>query len=381
MRDQDRHGGLDSQRITALLPYARRSPRSIFGAAIATGARGSGRIPASAAASDPARPSPPIQRSPRGSPPEDGGIDPDAGPCRTRSDRIMIGPLRPGRTSPMTPTVFLAVLLAAALHAGWNALVKGGADKTMSMTAVSLGHVPPALAVLAIAPMPAVDSWPWLLVSAVLHLGYQLFLVQAYRVGDLSQVYPIARGVAPLIVTGVSVGAMGVVLPGTGLAGVLVIASGLIGLGLVRRADGARNGPATALALTTGLFIAAYSLTDGIGARASGSPVAFFAVGAILTALGMATFTALTAPTSLRRLPTAGRAGLLIGGPASFAAYGIVVWAFTQAPIAMVTALRETSIVFALLIGVGLFGERLNLAKLASTTATIAGAALLRAAR
>ena len=281
----------------------------------------------------------------------------------------------------MTLAVFLAVLLAAALHAGWNALVKGGTDKLTAMAAVSLGHVPPALLVLAVAPMPDPASWPWLFVSAALHLGYQLFLVQAYRVGDLSQVYPIARGAAPLIVTGVSVWFLDVTLPAAGLLGVLVIASGLIGLGLVRRADGDRNGMATGLALATGMFIAAYSLTDGIGARASGSPVAFFAIGSILTAIGMAGWTALTAPASLRRLPGAGRMGLLVGGPASFAAYGIVVWAFTKAPIAMVTALRETSIVFALMIGVGLFRERLNLAKLAATTATILGAALLKSAR
>ena len=281
----------------------------------------------------------------------------------------------------MTLAVFLAVLLAAALHAGWNALVKGGTDKLTAMAAVSLGHVPPALLVLAVAPMPDPASWPWLLVSAALHLGYQLFLVQAYRVGDLSQVYPIARGAAPLIVTGVSVWFLDVTLPAAGLLGVLVIASGLIGLGLVRRADGDRNGMATGLALATGMFIAAYSLTDGIGARASGSPVAFFAIGSILTAIGMAGWTALTAPASLRRLPGAGRMGLLVGGPASFAAYGIVVWAFTKAPIAMVTALRETSIVFALMIGVGLLRERLNLAKLAATTATILGAALLKSAR
>ncbi|HUF55673.1 MAG TPA: DMT family transporter [Thermohalobaculum sp.] len=280
----------------------------------------------------------------------------------------------------MSLGVFIAVLAAAALHATWNALVKGGVDKALGMTAVVLGSGLFALAALPLVATPAPESWPYVVASIALHLGYQLFLLMSYRIGDLTQVYPIARGTAPLIVAAFSVTVLGVELARLELAGVIVIGTGIISLSLVRRRDGLRNPRAAATAVVTGCFIAAYSLVDGTGARAAGTGVGFYGWVAAGNALAMLVFAALARPRLLRALPQA--AGVAVaGGGASFAAYALVVWAFTQAPIALVTALRETSIVFALLIGVVFLKERLDLARVVSIMLTIGGAALLRLAR
>ncbi|QYX56476.1 EamA family transporter [Roseovarius sp. SCSIO 43702] len=281
----------------------------------------------------------------------------------------------------MSTTVFLIVLGAALLHAGWNALLKSGGDKFAAMTAVSLGHVPLASLAALLLPLPAPESWPWLLGGLALHVAYQTTLTLAYRAGDLSHVYPIARGSAPLIVALVSVTALGVHLTGMELMGVAIIGTGILSLALVRKSDGRRNPRAAALALLTGCFIAGYSLVDGLGARLSGSPVAFFGWQAIGTALVFAVLINTLRPGTVRGALTVQKWRGLIGGAASFVAFAMVMWAFTQAPIALVTALRETSIVFALLIGVIFMGERLDLAKLVSTFTALAGAALLRFAR
>ena len=283
----------------------------------------------------------------------------------------------------MSLPVFLCVLLAALLHATWNALVKGGADKDATMTAVVLGHVPLAMALLPFLPPLDPAALPWLALGIALHLGYQLFLIAGYRIGDLTQVYPIARGSAPILVTLISVGVLGVSLGTTQVLAVAMIAAGILSIALVRRADGQRNPRAVAMALGTGGFIAAYSLVDGIGARAAGTALGYWTWAALGNAALFTAWMAWRRPALLPRLARDRRsmAAGLIGGTASYVAYALVVWAFTQAPIALVTALRETSIVFALLIGVGLLGERLSLAKVASTLVTIAGAVLLRMVR
>ncbi|NNE87367.1 MAG: EamA family transporter [Silicimonas sp.] len=281
----------------------------------------------------------------------------------------------------MSLTVFVAVLGAAFLHASWNALVKGGADKTLNLGAVILGHVPPALIAIPFVPLPAVESLPYLFVGIGLHFGYQYFLLNSYKIGDLTQVYPIARGSAPLIVALVSVLFLGVTLSSGETLAILLIAGGIISLALVRRADQQRNGKAAAFALTTGVFIASYSLVDGIGARIAGTSVGFFAWLAIGNSLLLAIYLRIKTPGTLTKIATTGRGLFVMGGAASFLAYAIVTWAFTQAPIALVTALRETSIIFALLFGVLFLKEELNLTKLISTAATVCGAILLRYAR
>ncbi len=281
----------------------------------------------------------------------------------------------------MDATVFIAVLFAAALHASWNAVVKTASDKYLSMTAVVLGHAPIAILLVGFVPWPAGASIPYMIVSTVLHQGYQLFLLWSYRAGDMSQVYPIARGTAPMIVTAISVLVLGEQLSPVQLAAVAMIGAGIMSLLLVRSGDGLRNPKAAGLALTTAAFIAGYTLVDGTGARVAGSAVGFYAWEAILNALTFAAIMAVYKPGLVARVWPEARLTMLIGGGASFIAYAIAVWGFTRAPIALVAALRETSIVIALLISVVVMRERLDLAKLVSTFVTTAGAIVLRVAR
>lgn len=281
----------------------------------------------------------------------------------------------------MEITVFLAVLGAAALHALWNAFVKGAADKHVSMAAIVLGHAPIAAAALLFAPAPDPASWPYLVAGAALHTAYQLFLLASYRTGDLTQVYPIARGTAPMLVAGISVLFLGVELAPGELLAVVTIGIGIMSLAVVRQSDGLRNPRAAQLAFATGCFIAGYSLIDGLGARQAGTALGFYGWLALVNAALFSAIMAVTRPGVLTRLRREGRRALVFGGSASFAAYGLVIWAFTQAPIALVTALRETSIIFALLIGVFFLKERLDLAKLVSVAVTMAGAIILRFSR
>lgn len=183
----------------------------------------------------------------------------------------------------MSVLVFVAVLCAAALHAVWNALVKASGDKELNMTAVVLGHAPAATLVLMLATPPNPASYPYIAAGVALHVGYQFFLLWAYRAGDLTQVYPVARGSAPLIIAAVSVSALGVVLsPMQGVA-ILVIAAGLLSLALVRRDAGTINVRAAGFAFATGCFIAAYSLVDGLGARAAAPHLVIMVVLHLLT--------------------------------------------------------------------------------------------------
>jgi len=281
----------------------------------------------------------------------------------------------------MTGGVFLAVLAAALLHASWNAMVKGGADKRVNMSAVMLGHLPPAAIALLFVPTPPLASLPWLIAGIFAHLGYQVFLLGAYTKGDLSQVYPIARGLAPLVVTTVSVLVLGEQLALPEMLAIALIATGLMSMALLRGADGVRNTEAVRLALITGCFIASYSLIDGYGARVSGSPVGFYAWLGYGNAVLFTIYMRIRHPGVLTTMAKTAKRTFVIGGTASFAAYAIVIWAFTQAPIALVSALRETSIVFAVLIGVLVFKERLDRSKVIAVVVILLGAGLLRLAQ
>ena len=278
----------------------------------------------------------------------------------------------------MTLFVFLVVLGAALLHAAWNAAVKGSSDKTLGMAAVMTGHIPPALFCLCFFAPPSAESIPLLIMGVVFHTGYQLFLVAAYKVGDFTQVYPIARGTGPLIVTIVSIIFLSEQISSIELISISFIIVGIISLSIVRQGDGLRNPKAAILAICTGCCIAGYSLSDGLGARLSESAIGYMSMLLLIDSVVFLGIIRIIAPGKITLMAKEGKFRLFGGGLASFVAYLLVVWAFTQAPIALVTALRETSIVFAVLIGVFIFREKLNLAKVISTFLTIAGAVLLR---
>ncbi len=278
----------------------------------------------------------------------------------------------------MTFAVMTIVLLAALLHATWNFLVKSTDDKYLSMSAVVIGHAPFALIGILFSPLPSPESIPFILIGSLLHVGYQLFLLASYRIGDLSQVYPLARGIAPLIVTVVSIAFLGVRLSSFELVGILVIATGISSLSLVRRADSRRSYQAVFFSLMTGGFIAAYSLVDGIGARLAGTALGFYGCLSLINAVAFAVIMRFLRPGTIGKV--FGRNGklALLGGGTSFLAYALVIWAFTQAPIALVTALRETSIIFAMLLGIFILRERFGPVKVIATFCILLGMVLLR---
>ena len=280
----------------------------------------------------------------------------------------------------MTWTVFFAVLLAALLHATWNSLVKGSQDKYVGMLLIALGHVPPGVIFVWFAPLPGMDVLPWLAASLALHLGYQLFLAASYRVGDLTTVYPIARGSAPLFVTMVSLTVLDVNLSWAQVGSVGLLILGLLLLSYDRLGANKRQWTVVTLALVTGGFIASYSLVDGLGARKMGYALAYWGWVAIGNGLLMTLWMLLFQPSSIAkvRLNPQNLTTLFLGGGASYLAYGIVTWAFTQAPIAVITALRETSVIFALLIGLMFLGERSTPLKIAACLLTVLGVVLLR---
>ena len=281
----------------------------------------------------------------------------------------------------MTTGVFLIVLLAALIHAAWNAAAKGSADKMRFMVGLVLGHAPFAALALLFAPLPAWDCWPYVVGGAFLHLGYQLFLQQSYRHGDLTHVYPLARGTAPLLTAAISVLWLGEQLSAPAWAGILVIAIGLMSLIFVRRADGIWDARSAATALVTGCFTAGYSIVDGAGARIGGTALGFYAILSLLNAAAMAGLMEWRRPGIVRDAVRFSLRPALLAGGASFTAFALVIWAFTQAPIALVAALRETSVIFALLIGVVVLKERLNLVKIFAATVTTSGALLVKLSR
>jgi drug/metabolite transporter (DMT)-like permease len=278
----------------------------------------------------------------------------------------------------MPGAVLMIVLFAALLHASWNFLVKRTENKFVSMCAVVLGHTIFALIAILFSPSPSPLSLPYLFAGALLHVGYQFFLLTSYRLGDLSHVYPLARGVAPVLVATVSVLFLHIRLTPFELLAILIIAAGITSLSLVRRKDGLQNSRAVFYSLITGGFIAAYSMVDGIGARAAGTALGFYGWLSIVNAVVFAVIMRLKHPGVIGRVIIYNRKLALFGGGASFFAYAMVIWAFTHAPIALVTAVRETSIVFAMLFGVVFLRENINLTKLLATALTLLGMVLLR---
>lgn len=281
----------------------------------------------------------------------------------------------------VSTSIFLVVMAAAILHAVWNASIKDSGDKFVNMAAVIIGQAPLAAISLLFVSAPAFDSLPYLFAGIALHVGYQFFLPLSYKHGDFTLVYPIARGVAPLLVAGISVAFLGVVLNLTETIGVATIGLGIMSLALVRKGDGQRNIKAAGLALITGCFIAAYSLVDGTGARISGTAIGFYGWLALGSSFVYVSILTLWKPAIVQQAWRTRKIKGFLGGSASFIAFALVIWAFTQAPIALVTALRETSIIFALLIGVFVLKEKLDLMKVLSTMLTVAGAIILKFSR
>ena len=277
----------------------------------------------------------------------------------------------------MTGLVFNSVVFAAVLHASWNALVKTGQNKQSGMLLLTLAHGFFGLCILPFVPVPQGAAWLWLTASGLIHMFYQLFLGFAYERGDLSRVYPIARGAAPLIVLIISLGFGIDSLRGMDLLGILVLGLGIVLMahGVFRSGEDRRLIP---LALWSAAATAGYSLVDGLGARVMGDALAYVAWLLIFSAVCYTpVILALRGRSVLPR--GGGQIALgLLAGFASFIAYAIVVWAMTVAPIALVTALRESSILFAMLLGWVFFKDTMGPTKILAGLVIVAGVVLTR---
>ena len=273
--------------------------------------------------------------------------------------------------------VTLAVLGAALAHAVWNAMIKSSRDVLLDMTlVVFFAGVVTAPLMLAV-PLPPAAAWPYIIASMVLHLGYYFALVGAYRAGDLSHGYPIMRGVAPLIVSVCALAWLGEAPTPTVWAGVLLICGGVLSLGLAgfRWAD---SRVSLGWALANAVIIASYTLVDAAGVRASGRAESYVVWLFTLDALPFSLLIFILKKDQI--VPYARTFWLrgLVGGGLSAVAYGVVLWAMTRAPVAAVAALRETSVIFAALIGAWLLKEGHIARRLAGAATVAAGVVALK---
>ena len=277
------------------------------------------------------------------------------------------------------PTEIVAIVLVAAIaHASWNALVKGDDDRLVTLGAVNAARFVLCIPIVAVLPLPAAASWPYLVLSAILHVGYYVFLISAYRFGDLSKVYPLARGLSPLLVAAGAFAFAGERLSPIALVGVGVACAGIASLsaeGAAMRDGNQRRG--IVFAAGTAVFIASYTVTDAMGARLSGHAVSYVAWLTIIDGLPMLIAAAVLRRAALTR-HLADRAWKSVaGGALQLIAYGLVVWALVLAPMAAVSALRETSVLFAALIGVKLLGEPLGRRRIAAAALVAAGIVMI----
>ena len=269
------------------------------------------------------------------------------------------------------------MLVAAVTHAGWNAIAHGIKDQLVAFTLVETGGLICGVLLACFAPLPAAEAWPYLIGSVAIHIAYMCLLMQSFRLGDFGQVYPIARGIAPLVVTVLAAVFVGEVPGVWQTAGVVVASAGLGGVALWGMRGSQGQGLAVLAAVGTGLTIAAYTVVDGVGVRASGTSLGYTAwllliMGVLLPAGAFA----VRGGELLAQLQPVAVRGLL-GGALSVFAYGLVLWAQTRAELAPVAALRETTIIAGAVIGAVLFKERFGAPRVVAAALVVAGIGLM----
>ena len=277
----------------------------------------------------------------------------------------------------LTWAVVAAVMVGAMLHASWNALVKSSTDKALDTALIHLLGSFVALPIALVIGWPPANSWPFIMASVVIHIGYYIALTGAYKHGDLGLTYPLMRGTAPLLVALSAALAFGETLSPLSWAGVIGVCCGVLALGLSRHA---LNSPrAVGFALTNAVVIAIYTVVDALGARASGNAMQYVVALFVLDGWPFALMVfarrggAAVWPYARARWPVA-----TIGALASLGSYGIALWAMTRAPVATVAALRETSVLFAALLGTWFLKEAFNLRRAIGTAAILGGVMALR---
>ena len=275
----------------------------------------------------------------------------------------------------MSAPIIAIILSAAMLHAVWNTIVKSAVDRTTMLGLVALGHVLPAAVMVSVLPLPSVESFTYIILSTLVHFAYFYLLGRAYHHGDLSVVYPIARGIVPALVALWAMLLLGEVLPALVWAGIGLIVTGI----LLSNWKALRSGvgkAALGLALGTGLCISIYSLVDGVGVRLSGNTLSYWAWGAFLH-LFIAGFVGWRRRQTLTQLPLKIWAVGIAGGLVSMTAYGLVLYAKNFAPLGAVSALRETSVIFATLIGFFVLKEGSRIRRLGAAVLMVLGVMLI----
>jgi drug/metabolite transporter (DMT)-like permease len=275
--------------------------------------------------------------------------------------------------------VFLAVLTAAAFHAGWNAILKLNVEPLVATSLVAAASAVVVMPLAFVLELPPAPAWPYLLASVAIHIVYYYTLAQAYRFGDLGHVYPIARGTAPLMTAVLATVWLRETLGVYGWAGIIVLAMGILLLA-VRGGRSLKPFDARSVvyALATSLTITTYTLVDGIGARLAGASLPYTVWLFVLSGGCMGLYGFARVGHRLIREFAANWVLTIAGAALSTSAYAIAIWAMTVAPIALVAALRETSVLFAALIAVVLLREPLLPARIAAALLVLAGVVLVR---
>jgi drug/metabolite transporter (DMT)-like permease len=278
----------------------------------------------------------------------------------------------------MSSLVVGVVLFGALLHASWNALVKSRTDTFLVTVLVAAGGGLLSALTLPLLTAPAVESWPYIAVSTLTQLAYYSLLVAAYRNGDMSHVYPLMRGSAPLLVALASGPLLGERLGSVQWLAVGCICGGILTLFFTARRKHPDAQRTTILALLTACMIASFTLIDGIGVRKSGAPVAYTMWIFMLTAIGLVAWTGARRPGQFARYARMNIGVLLLGGAANLGSYAVALWAMTHAPVAAVAALRETSILFAVAIAGLVLHEKISAQRLAAAVLVACGAVIMR---
>lgn len=251
----------------------------------------------------------------------------------------------------LEPSILALVLLAAVAHAGWNALVKASGERGAIFSVLLLTGGVFGLVGVIILPLPAPEAWFYLILSAIVHYGYYGFLLLAYRYGDLSHVYPLARGSAPLMVAGGAWLMAGEQLGAMGIAGLALASGGIMSLAFENGLPRDHAAKAVFFAMGTGTLIAAYTVVDGLGVRASQAPISYIAWLNLLEAAPISLWLLARRPASFTGLTARSWRKGIFGGVLAMAAYGLVIYALSLGAMAHISALRETSVLFAALIG------------------------------
>jgi drug/metabolite transporter (DMT)-like permease len=276
----------------------------------------------------------------------------------------------------LSPAIFVLVLLAAALHAVWTAVVKSASDTLLTSVLVAASAALIGAAALPFLPPVAPAAWPYLAASAILEVTYYCLLAFAYRHADMSRAYPLMRGLPPLLVAVAATVLLGTVLAPLEWIGIALISAGILAILLGGRHAG--DGRGMAFAAVNALVISSYTLTDGVGVRLSDAPATYVMWIFVLTGVPLAIWALLRPGRPILAYARRNWGYGLIGGLGTLASYGLALFAMTQAPVALVAALRETSVLFGTAIAMVVLRERVTALRLGAAATVVAGMIAMR---